>query len=213
MRLYRHHKSKFYKYLATVQHSETLEELVLYETRYDSPGGRVWVRPKEMFHGVVETETGLRTRFAPVPLELRHSEGVTESDLERLKPLALQIFQDWRDESVLGTLQSHSRFYLVEALVDGDLVGFKLGYQTHPKEFYSWLGGIRPDMRGLGVAADLMTAQHEWCKSQGYQRIHTKTRNKFRDMLILNIRFGFQVVGTERSGDGDLAILLEKTLN
>lgn len=46
---YRHYKDKLYRVLGVAKHSETREELVVYETLYDSPGGRLWVRPKAMF--------------------------------------------------------------------------------------------------------------------------------------------------------------------
>ncbi len=47
--IYQHYKGKKYKLLNVVRHSETLEELVLYETLYENELGRFWVRPKEMF--------------------------------------------------------------------------------------------------------------------------------------------------------------------
>ena len=47
--LYEHYKGKSYKVHGVVRHSETLEELVLYETLYENPSGKMWVRPKAMF--------------------------------------------------------------------------------------------------------------------------------------------------------------------
>ena len=47
--LYEHYKKKPYKVHGVVRHSETLEELVLYETLYENPSGKMWVRPKAMF--------------------------------------------------------------------------------------------------------------------------------------------------------------------
>lgn len=61
--IFRHYKGKFYRYLGLVRHSETLEELVLYEALYDNELGRVWVRPKEMFFGCLDDG---RERFEPV---------------------------------------------------------------------------------------------------------------------------------------------------
>ncbi len=49
---YKHYKGKLYEVLGTVRHSETLEELVLYNALYDSPEfgkDQLWVRPVEMF--------------------------------------------------------------------------------------------------------------------------------------------------------------------
>ena len=47
--LYEHYKGKPYKVHGVVRHSETLEELVLYETLYENPNGKMWVRPIKMF--------------------------------------------------------------------------------------------------------------------------------------------------------------------
>ncbi|MGE4134058.1 MAG: DUF1653 domain-containing protein [Bdellovibrionales bacterium] len=46
---YEHYKGKRYRVIDVVRHSETLEELVLYETLYENDKGRLWVRPKGMF--------------------------------------------------------------------------------------------------------------------------------------------------------------------
>ncbi|MEZ4740866.1 MAG: DUF1653 domain-containing protein [Bdellovibrionota bacterium] len=47
--IYQHHKGRKYKLIDIVRHSETLEELVLYETLYENNIGKLWVRPKNMF--------------------------------------------------------------------------------------------------------------------------------------------------------------------
>ena len=49
---YKHYKGKFYKVLGVAHHSETLEELVVYQALYDSEefgNNSLWVRPLEMF--------------------------------------------------------------------------------------------------------------------------------------------------------------------
>jgi hypothetical protein len=45
--LYEHYKGLRYKVLAVARHSETLEELVVYQALYGEEG--VWVRPLSMF--------------------------------------------------------------------------------------------------------------------------------------------------------------------
>ena len=44
---YKHYKNKHYKVLGVANHSETLEELVLYQALYGEQ--KLWVRPKDMF--------------------------------------------------------------------------------------------------------------------------------------------------------------------
>ena len=46
---YKHHKGKLYKVLGIVKHSETLEDLVLYECLYENKTAQIWVRPLKMF--------------------------------------------------------------------------------------------------------------------------------------------------------------------
>ena len=54
--VYLHYKQKKYKVLGVARHSETLEELVVYECLYLNPQGQLWVRPKSMFLG--QTDAG-----------------------------------------------------------------------------------------------------------------------------------------------------------
>jgi hypothetical protein len=45
--LYEHYKGLRYKIIGIARHSETLEELVVYQALYEK--GDIWVRPLEMF--------------------------------------------------------------------------------------------------------------------------------------------------------------------
>lgn len=64
--IYRHYKNKNYRVIGIARHSETLEELVLYETLHENELGRLWVRPKEMFLGYIEIDGEQVRRFAPL---------------------------------------------------------------------------------------------------------------------------------------------------
>ena len=61
--MYKHFKGNLYKVLGMVKHSETREDLVLYEALYDNPLGKLWVRPREMFEEVIEIEGKKVKRF------------------------------------------------------------------------------------------------------------------------------------------------------
>jgi GNAT superfamily N-acetyltransferase len=95
------------------------------------------------------------------------------------------------------------------AIVDGRVVGCKLGYERKPGHYYSWLGGVHPDFRGRGIAAELMRQQHDWCRQHHYHTLRTQTYNQWRNMLILNLRHGFDIIGTMQGKHG-LTIVLEK---
>jgi len=61
---YQHSKTKnFYKVLGVAKHSETLEDLVIYECLYDNPRSKIWVRPMKMFLEDVIIEGKKMPRF------------------------------------------------------------------------------------------------------------------------------------------------------
>ena len=65
--IYQHYKGKRYRVIGIARHSETLEEMVVYQALYDSEFGNnaLWVRPKKMFMEtvVVDGKTVPRFRF------------------------------------------------------------------------------------------------------------------------------------------------------
>ena len=60
---YQHYKGKDYRVLGVAKHSETLDELVVYEALYDNSESKVWVRPKKMFEENVEVDGRTVPRF------------------------------------------------------------------------------------------------------------------------------------------------------
>lgn len=63
-RYYRHFKGNIYKVLHIAKHSETLEDIVVYQAMYGERG--IWVRPKSMFEEVIERDGKLIRRFAEI---------------------------------------------------------------------------------------------------------------------------------------------------
>ncbi|MCL6625712.1 GNAT family N-acetyltransferase [Alicyclobacillus shizuokensis] len=122
------------------------------------------------------------------------------------------IFTEQDSDTISMELQRKSRFLILLAVNQGEVVGYKVGYEDRTQRFYSWLGGVYPEYRGRGIASELMRRQHEWCRERGYRVIRTQTKNKWRDMLILNLRHGFDIVGTYTDEKGEPKIILEKKL-
>lgn len=52
--VYEHYKGHQYRVIGLAKHSETLEDLVIYEALYDNKISKLWARPDEMFLGEVE---------------------------------------------------------------------------------------------------------------------------------------------------------------
>ncbi|WP_338870876.1 GNAT family N-acetyltransferase [Spirosoma sp. SC4-14] len=142
---------------------------------------------------------------------------------DRLPPEPLQsslldllssVFTSQLPASILADIHYHLtrtglQFWL--AIDNQQIVGCKLGYERKPGQFYSWLGCVQPALRGHGIAGELMRQQHEWCRQRSYHTIRTETYNQWRTMLILNLRFGFNIIGTVQGKHG-LTIVLEKKL-
>ena len=74
---YRHFKGNVYRALHIAKHSETLEDIVVYQAMYGERG--VWVRPKNMFEEVIERNGRTFRRFEEIPKE--EAEAIISSDL------------------------------------------------------------------------------------------------------------------------------------
>ncbi|MGE8205623.1 GNAT family N-acetyltransferase [Heyndrickxia sp. NPDC080065] len=98
------------------------------------------------------------------------------------------------------------------ALAAEKVVGYKIGYMLDDEKFYSWLGGVDEKYRNLGIASKLMENQHQYLVDHNYKKVQTKTKNQWRNMLILNIKHGFDVIGTYTNDHGEPKIILEKKL-
>jgi hypothetical protein len=59
---YRHFKGNEYRVLGMARHSETLEEMVVYQALYGEHG--IWVRPAHMWNETVDRDGYCGPRFA-----------------------------------------------------------------------------------------------------------------------------------------------------
>lgn len=59
--LYKHRNGNLYQVIGVARHSETLEELVVYQALYGSYG--LWVRPIKMFTEEIEIAGKRQSRF------------------------------------------------------------------------------------------------------------------------------------------------------
>lgn len=212
MKLYSHYKNKSYEYLDIVKHSENQEDLVLYRCRYENPSGALWVRPKKMFFENVQIDGQAVPRFRKIPLDIEKVETLESLKIEDVRRIVTVLFGSWEDQWFFSRLESHPNFLVLLAWVEGKLAGFKIGYAIDHLNFYSWLGGVLPEFQGVGIGRDLMKVQHDWCAHKGFKKIQTKTQNRFKSMLLLNLQEGFEVSGFEAYEVGGPKILMEKVL-
>ena len=60
---YQHYKGKKYKVIGLAKHSETLEDLVVYQTLYKNPISKLWVRPLKMFKEKIKINGAKKSKF------------------------------------------------------------------------------------------------------------------------------------------------------
>ncbi|MBS4959227.1 MAG: DUF1653 domain-containing protein [Clostridiales bacterium] len=65
--IYRHFKGNLYQVLFEATHSETMEEMVVYQALYGERG--IWVRPKNMFMEKIERDGTWVQRFMLTEME------------------------------------------------------------------------------------------------------------------------------------------------
>ena len=137
--------------------------------------------------------------------------NVTKEIVEsKLTDLIRRGFGEWDPRWFYGKFNQHQDFLLLIANLDGKPVGFKLGYPIDEMKYYSWLGSVVPEARRRGIAEALMQAQHDWCKREGYKVIQTKSQNRLKKMIILNLKNGFDIVDMHDSDEGGVKIVMEK---
>lgn len=147
-------------------------------------------------------------------LEFEIIEGVPEvSKLTEILELHNEIFNSSFPTNGFLYEVEHKKNLLFNLAYDNNqLVGFKIGYEQKQGLFYSWLGGVKNTHRKKGIALRLMSDQHAWLQSKNFQRVKTKTGNEFKEMLILNLRQGFNITGTNINNAGQLRLILQKPL-
>ncbi len=213
-RFFRHYKNKPYRYLGIVKHSETLEDLVLYETLYANETAKLWVRPKEMFFEDIVIDGQKTPRFKPIEFIFKEFTSVAQLPVEIIADLYPHTLgSKFILEKFLLRVKDKSKIYCLVAYDGMDPIAFKLGYAESDELFYSWTGGTSKEFRGLGIATELMRRQHAWCKAQGFKTVKSHSQQPFRDMMRLNLAMGFDIVGTQVDGKKQLKVIFQKELS
>lgn len=110
-------------------------------------------------------------------------------------------------------LSAKQKLSIIIAYYGEEPVGYKVGFERSKRNYYSWIGGVSPSHRKKGIAMHLMALQHDYAKKHGFRVISTQTDNSFKDMIILNIKSGFEIRGTiQGAGDNYITIIMEKEI-
>lgn len=131
----------------------------------------------------------------------------------KLQAIYTQIFEDADATFFEHRFKTQTNFLSVLAFTEDDkLVGFKIGYRYDTTTFYSWVGGVLPNYRQQGIARQLAKRQEQWAKQNGYTKIRTKSMNRFKPMLILNLKNGFDIVKVYTNDKQQTKIVFEKDI-
>ena len=146
-------------------------------------------------------------------MDISHIKLDPLSDIQMLKGIVnihKKIFNG--SENLSNQMESKEYLFTVVALNDSEVIGYKIGYAFDENTFYSWLGGVDDKYRNYGIASKLMEKQHGCLNKSGYKKVQTKTKNKWWNMLILNIKNDFDVIGTYTDNSGEHKFILEKKM-
>ncbi|EKO3967354.1 GNAT family N-acetyltransferase [Vibrio fluvialis] len=121
--------------------------------------------------------------------------------LAEAEQVVQEIGEFIRKETVetLAQRLAGKRDLILIAEEDGQLLGFKIGYELDSETFYSWFGGVSSLARNRGVAQQLLDAQEQWVAEQGYGKLTVKSRNQFPAMLRLLLRNGYLIENFEKT--------------
>jgi predicted GNAT superfamily acetyltransferase len=133
--------------------------------------------------------------------------------LEPLLEVHEQVFDGQTRHELIQEIKEAPQLLTVIAYQNQQIIGYKMGYRRKEGHFYSWLGCVLEAYRGQGIAAKLMELQHDWCLKNGFHTVRTMTYNRWRSMLILNLKNGFNIVGLLADNAGEPKIILEKKVS
>jgi GNAT superfamily N-acetyltransferase len=147
----------------------------------------------------------------------------SQIDISEVGPAEYPLMAVLRD-TIFGEFNHHYSARLEEqakdrndvlaliAHLEGNPVGYKIGYHDRPGLYYSWSGGVLKEYRGQGLAKRMQDWQHAWLRARGYRMVHFGSFNKFRPMLQFGLATGFVPTGLDLSPEGELSIKFRKDL-
>jgi ribosomal protein S18 acetylase RimI-like enzyme len=127
---------------------------------------------------------------------------IRQGTVEEAYNASLQIpeFEPWYPWEKWQQRTNGRNVIILIAETGQGIVGFKAGY-FEDDCFYSWVGGVLPSYRRMGIAQKLAQMQESLVKEAGSGLIRMKTQNRFRGMLLFALGRGFHVADVERKGD------------
>jgi predicted GNAT superfamily acetyltransferase len=139
-------------------------------------------------------------------------DSLSEEVLHDILLVYKSIFEDYKLDFFKNRIHQKEDVLTILSYNKKQLVGFKIGYRYDDTTFYSWVGGVLLTQRRQGIAQQLISIQHEQAKMKGYAKLRTKSMNRFKPMMILNLKNGFDITKIYTNTKGQTKIVFEKTI-
>ncbi len=113
---------------------------------------------------------------------------------------------------IAGRAGSRKDFRVSVAEENGRILGYVCGHERKGK-YYLWMGCVLPEARNKGIGTALLKHQMNVAVKAGYTRVFAKSSNKWKPMMRLLLKMGFDVIGYKAREWGDeAAVWFEKVL-
>ncbi len=137
----------------------------------------------------------------------------TDQDYDELVTLYLELFDDADSDFFLQRIKRHPDLMTICAKSNSALIGFKMGYGILDETFYSWVGGVKTGFRKQGIAHHLAELQEDWVRENGFKTLKTKSMNRFKPMMMLNLKRGFDITKIYTNELGQTKVVFKKSLS
>ena len=132
--------------------------------------------------------------------------------LDEILEVYKSIFDDNKLDFFKSRIHKKEGVLIILCYNSDMLVGFKIGYRYNETTFYSWVGGVLLSYRQKGIAKQLAKLQEENVTTKRYSKMRTKSMNRFKPMMILNLKNGFNIVQVYTNDIGQTKVVFEKEL-
>ncbi|CAL2080286.1 hypothetical protein [Tenacibaculum sp. 190524A05c] len=146
-------------------------------------------------------------------IKIKTIQGIPSNKvLNELLTLYASVFEDAIVDFFMERISTKEDVVSIIAYKNEVPVGFKIGYRYNESTFYSWVGGVLLNHRKEGIAKKLAATQESIAKEKVYTKLRTKSMNRFKPMLILNLKNGFDIVQVYTNEKGQQKIVFEKEI-
>jgi len=137
----------------------------------------------------------------------------SEIDFESIEKVNKVVFNEENSvEKMKNRLATYRNCFISLCKDEGKVAGYAFGYEKKGK-YYLWMMGVLPEHRGKGIGKKLLAHQESFAREQGYDSMYVKSSNKWKSMLVLLLKNGFDFIGfKENEWKNSPALWLEKKL-